>query len=259
MKNFLYLKYFLVTTIGLSAVFLPAACASPSLIAPTVEILAPPKNVYSIGELTVNVNISNFTIIDKQGQGAVAGEGHLHYFLDVTAPTTSGTPAVTAAGTYFSTADLSYTWTNIGTGHHTLSVELVNNDHAPLNPPVVATMDVLVIPELGPPAVVILSPRDLAAVPAGDVTINAQATNFILASGVAPRQGHLIYYMDATAPTNPGDPAYSNPGTYVVTTDTNYTWHNVQAGQHNFSIQLVNDDDTPLAPAIVAKISITMK
>jgi hypothetical protein len=120
-------------------------------------------------------------------------------------------------------------------------------------------MDVLVIPELGPPAAVILSPRDSASITAGNVTITAQATNFILASGAAPRQGHLIYYMDAIAPTNPGDPAYTDPGTYVATTDTSYTWHNVQLGQHTFSIELVNDDDTPLTPAVVATISVTVK
>lgn len=248
-----------VITIGFSSILLISACASPSLIEPSVKFLAPPANVYSIGDVSVSVDVSNFTIIDKQGQPAVSGEGHLHYFLDVTAPTASGTPAVTAAGTYASTADLSYTWTNVGTGHHTISVELVNNDHTPLNPPVVATMDVLVIPELGPPAAVILSPRNMASLPAGDVTITAQATNFILASDAAPRQGHLIYYIDAEAPTNPGEPAYTDPGTYASSIDTSYTWHGVTAGQHTFSIELVNDDDSPLTPAVVATISVDVK
>jgi hypothetical protein len=259
MNNYPYPKLIVVTAIVLSATILPTACASASLIAPSIKFLAPPANVYSIGDITVNVDVTNFTIVDKQGQPAVAGEGHLHYFLDVTAPTTEGAPAVTTAGTWATTADLSYTWTNVGTGHHTLSVELVNNDHTPLSPPVVATMDILVIPELGSPLGVILSPRNLASVSAGDVTVTAQVINFILASGVAPKQGHLIYYMDAIAPTNPGDPAYTDPGTYSASVNTSYTWHNVKAGQHTFSIELVNDDDTPLTPAVVASISVTVK
>lgn len=248
-----------VVIIGFSAISLPSACASSSLIAPSIKFLAPPANVYSIGDLKVSVEVGNFTVIDKQGQPSVPGEGHLHYFLDVTAPTTQGQPAVTAPGTWTTTADLTYTFTNVGTGHHTVSVELVNNDHTPLNPPVVATMDVLVIPELGPPAAIILTPRDQGSVPVGNVTVTAQVTNFILASGVAPKQGHLIYYMDADAPTNPGDPAYTDPGTYASSVNISYTWKNVTAGSHTFSIQLVNDDDTPLSPAVVATISVSVK
>jgi hypothetical protein len=243
----------------LSTLLLPASCTSPSLTAPSVKITAPPPNVYSIGEFTVTVDVSNFTIVDKQGQPAVPGEGHLHYFLDIAAPTAAGVPAVTTAGTYASTADLSYTMTNVGSGHHTVSVELVNNDHTPLNPPVVATMDVLVIPELGPPAAVILTPRDQAILAAGDVTITSQVTNFALASGTAPKQGHLIYYFDVGAPTNPGEPAYTDNGTYFSTLDTSYTWKNVKAGQHSFSLELVNDDDTPLNPAVVATIEVSVK
>ena len=64
--------------------------------------------------------------------------------MDVVAPTEQGKPAVTAAGTYAPTPATSHTWNNVGIGTHTFSVELVNNDHTPLDPPVVAKVVVVV-------------------------------------------------------------------------------------------------------------------
>jgi hypothetical protein len=42
--------------------------------------------------------VSNFNVVDKQGQANVAGEGHLHFYLDVDAPTAPGQPAIPAGG-----------------------------------------------------------------------------------------------------------------------------------------------------------------
>jgi plastocyanin len=96
------------------------------------------------GNVTVSVQVLNFNIVDMQGQSAVAGEGHIHYFMDVDPPTTAGEPAVTATGTYVHTIDTTYTWTGVPVGTHTFSVELVNNNHTPLEPPVTATVTVTV-------------------------------------------------------------------------------------------------------------------
>jgi hypothetical protein len=76
---------------------------------------------------------------------AFAGQGHLQYFMDVTPPTAAGQPAVTAQGTYASTASTAYTWENVPPGIHTFSVELVNNDHTPLDKPVVIQVQVYLI------------------------------------------------------------------------------------------------------------------
>jgi hypothetical protein len=111
--------------------------------APSINILIPRDDPSAVGisgsgNCPVMVEVSNFKLVDKPGEPNVAGEGHIHYFLDVDPPTEPGKPAVTAAGTYGDTADTVYWWTDIGKGPHTFSVELVNNDHTPLNPPVIA-------------------------------------------------------------------------------------------------------------------------
>jgi plastocyanin len=83
------------------------------------------------------VQVTNFNVVDKQGQSNVQGQGHLHYYLDADAPTTQGQPAVLTSGVWAHVATTSYTFTNVSAGSHTISVQLVNNNHTPLNPPVV--------------------------------------------------------------------------------------------------------------------------
>jgi len=251
---------FVLSALLILAAALPAGCNHES---PNLQILSPETNVFAIGDFTINVGVTNFNIVDKQGQAAVKGEGHVHYFMDVTAPTDSGKPAVTAAGTWVTSTALSYTWHNVGGGSHTFSVELVNNDHTPLNPPVVSMETVLVIPEIGLPQAVILTPRDGGVVSAGSVTIDAQASNFnlVASSGQsnASHEGHIDYFMDLKTPITPGQPVTGPDVAFESSSQTNYTWKKVTAGVHTFSIELVNNDNTPLSPPVVANISVTVQ
>jgi outer membrane protein assembly factor BamB len=96
--------------------------------------------------VVVTAWVKNFDLANELGHANVAGEGHLHYFMDVQAPTIQGQPAITTPGTYAPTPYAYYVWTNVTTGMHTFSVELVNNDHTPLNPPVVDSVTVNVVP-----------------------------------------------------------------------------------------------------------------
>jgi alcohol dehydrogenase (cytochrome c) len=108
---------------------------------PTLSI-AWPKEGATVTNGTVKVNVSYFTVIDKFGEKVVAGQGHIHYFMNVTPPTEQGKPATTANGTWIQSSNFSYDWMNMTAGKHMLAVELVNNDHTPLNPPVVAMVNV---------------------------------------------------------------------------------------------------------------------
>lgn len=95
-----------------------------------------------------------------------------------------------------------------------------------------------------------------------DITIEVEVENFDLVDEYGENnvvsQGHLIYYMDIEPPTNLNDPAFSLSGTYVVSIETNYTWENVLSGKHNFSVQLVNNDHTPLDPPVIKTIEVTV-
>jgi hypothetical protein len=98
------------------------------------------------GDIEVSVDVANFEVVDKLGQDLAAGEGHVHYYINVDEiPTTPGEPAVTDdETTYHAEATTSFTWQGVRPGEHTFGVQLVNNDHTPLEPPVTDEITVTV-------------------------------------------------------------------------------------------------------------------
>jgi hypothetical protein len=111
----------------------------------------------------------------------------------------------------------------------------------PVNPPIA-----------GNPIITIISPFYNATIPSGDITVEVVVSNFTLADKLgqpaANGEGHIVYYLDALPPTAQGQTALTKPGTSAETADTSYTWTNVAAGPHSLSVQLVNNDGTPLIP-----------
>jgi hypothetical protein len=107
---------------------------------PSVEIATPEEgSTVPTGGIEVSLEASNFEVVNKLGEPPAEGEGHVHFYLDVDEiPTTPGQPAVTAEGTYHAEATTSYTWPDVEPGEHIFAVQLVNNDHTPLEPPVIA-------------------------------------------------------------------------------------------------------------------------
>jgi hypothetical protein len=119
------------------------------------------------------------------------------------------------------------------------------------------------------PTVTIITPVDgsTIAVPAGDrgeVTVSVNVTNFDLVNKIGAAnvrgQGHIIYYFNVNGgdvPVEQGVPATVGPGETAETTSTSYTWPNVEPdAPYIFSVQLVNNDQTPLDPPVVATVSI---
>ncbi|WP_442919434.1 cupredoxin domain-containing protein, partial [Methanoculleus sp.] len=96
------------------------------------------------GNVTVSVNVTNFTLVEPTGQANAAGEGHLHYYLDAPVPTNASAPAIPETGGYVVSANTSYTWENVTAGEHNLSVQVVNNDHTPIIPLAFETVNVTV-------------------------------------------------------------------------------------------------------------------
>jgi hypothetical protein len=83
--------------------------------------------------IRVSVSLKDFKAVYKQFQPAVAGEGHVHFYLDVkTLPKTHTYPSPVP---YRSISGTTYTWTGVRPGRHTVAVQLVGNDHVPLRPP----------------------------------------------------------------------------------------------------------------------------
>jgi plastocyanin len=125
--------------------FLQSSIADMGMTAgsPAISISSPKNGAAISGDsVTVMVNVSDFNLANKLGQSNVAGEGHIHYFMDTPVPTAPGKPALSAPGTYAPTINTSFTWKNVTTGMHNFSVELVNNDHTPLDPPIIDRVSV---------------------------------------------------------------------------------------------------------------------
>ncbi|MGH2773433.1 MAG: DUF4399 domain-containing protein [Actinomycetota bacterium] len=114
---------------------------------PTLDIASPSDGTtVSPGDVEVKLDVANFDVVDKLGEAASAGEGHIHFYIDVDElPTEAGKPAVTAdTNTYHAAQETSHTWKNVAAGEHVLGAQLVNNDHTPLDPPVTAKVKVMV-------------------------------------------------------------------------------------------------------------------
>lgn len=254
----------IIGTLVLVTVFAGCTTQNPSSNPPQVKITQPQNNAILTSEnVTITVQVSNFELVNQLGGPAASGKGHIHYFFDVDAPTTQGQPAVTAAGTFVATINTSNTWRNVPNGVHKFSVELVNNDHTPLNPPVVASVDVTIqsaTPE--GPQITITQPQAGQSIPAGNITITVNVLNFNLVDKLGQPnvagEGHIHYFLDVTPPTTPGQAAITAPGTYAPTINTSFTWKNITAGQHTFAVELVNNDHTPLQPPITASVTVTL-
>ena len=110
--------------------------------------------------------------------------------------------------------------------------------------------------------VTITSPEEGASIPAGNVTVEVNLTNFTLVEPTgqpnAPGEGHLHYYLDAPIPTNASAPAIPETGGYVISTNLSYTWENVTPGEHNLSVQVVHNDHTPLIPLVYDMVNVTV-
>jgi hypothetical protein len=85
------------------------------------------------GPIALAADVAGFDVVAKQFRPPVDGEGHVHFYLDVAElPTTHSRPAT---GDYRSVSRTAYTWPDVEPGEHTFAVQLVGNDHVPLDPP----------------------------------------------------------------------------------------------------------------------------
>lgn len=112
--------------------------SAPAPPRPSISILTPTdRSTARSGEVTVAVSVKDFNVVEQQVRPPfpppMAGEGHVHFYLDTeTLPTTHSPPAT---GTYRSISETTHVWTGVAPGRHTFAVQLIGNDHAPLSPP----------------------------------------------------------------------------------------------------------------------------
>ncbi len=257
------------------ALIVLSACAANGMSGtPQINITEPKEgSEVAAGSVSISVEVMNFNLADNLGKANVAGEGHIHWFMDAITPTAPGKNAKAKQGRNAPSSSAlvkSYTWTNVAAGMHNFSVELVNNDHTPLSPPAVAEVNVAAKEEtlkmVKMPQINITEPKEGSEVAAGNVTVSVEVMNFSLVDSFGKAnvagEGHIHWFMDAITPTAPGKNARAKQGRNAPSSsalDKSYTWTNVAAGMHNFSVELVNNDHTPLSPPAVAEVNVAAK
>lgn len=108
------------------------------------------------------------------------------------------------------------------------------------------------------PELTITAPADGAVLPAGNITVSVRVSSFRMVpqyGAYVPGEGHLHYYMDLPSIAPPEN---LPPGSFVPTTDTSYTWANVPAGTHTFTVELASSDHTPLPQPVKRTVTVTV-
>jgi len=166
--------------------------------APALTIISPQNGAtVPAGNVIVTAQISNFNVVDKQSKTSVPGEGHLHFYMDVNPiPTDAGKPARPADknAAWAHVSGTTYTFMNGPAGMHAFSVELANNDHTPVQPPVVQSVMVTVA-DSGAAAAAI--PPTAAAASSGSgqtvaMTLTCQNIAFDKPTLTAPTGSHVV-------------------------------------------------------------------
>jgi hypothetical protein len=225
---------------------------------PGIKIINQPSG-QTAGDVTISVEVSNFKLGAADGNSNTTGGGHIIYYMDTPVPTYYKHEAFSKAGTYVISEETQYTWKSVSPGDHTFAVQLVDADNSPLPSPVVDSITINAAPPNGAPILKILSPADGSSLSPGNLLLSINVENFIVSQenmGVFNRngEGHLIYYIDETPPAEAGVPA--NTDTSKVSAELSHLWKEVKEGRHTLSVQLVNNDDTPLETPVVVSISI---
>ena len=111
----------------------------------------------------------------------------------------------------------------------------------------------------GVPAITSAAPIEAPAVvsvPLGgtsDVEVTIATRNFLFAEDneatPVKNQGRVIYYMDIIPPTGLEGQEFRDKSTSGMIAESSFTWTDVSPGRYFFSVQLVNNDGTPLAPS----------
>ena len=211
------------------------AAAGNETNATNVTIVSPEMNAsVAAGNVTVEVNVTNFTLVEPTGQANAPGEGHLHYYLDAVVPTNASAPAIPETGGYVVSTNLSHVWENVTPGEHNLSVQLVNNDHTPLIPLVFETVNVTVDGNATGNATMLNVTAADFEFDTGTITVPAGAEVTILFSNQDQGIPHNIAVYDTSARTEqifvgefitgPAETTYtftapSEPGTYYFQCD----------------------------------------
>jgi hypothetical protein len=185
-------------------------------------------------DLMVEVMIENFTMnASAIGMDNMPGEGHYHIYIN------DG-----LVGPY---TDLMVLIEDLPDGMHMMKVELVNNDHSPLVPPVYDMADFTIWNTNT--MIDITHPMDNSILYKNDLELYVMIENFTMnasAIGMDNMAGEGHYHI------------YINDILVGPYTDMMVMLNDLPAGDHVLKVQLVNNDHTPIYPIAMDMIHFTI-
>lgn len=195
---------------------------APGAARVTITSPADPTTI-NASSVRVDFEVANFSLSAAHiGQTNVAGEGHWHVFVD-------GNDAGEGTSAEALVSDLT-------TGPHVVTIELLNNDRTPLVWPTFDAVRIVVQPSA--PRITITSPATTTVtVASSSVELTIQVQNFQLNAsqiGLAPRagQGHWHLFVDGV---------YRGFGTSLNPLAAQMT-----PGTHSVVVELFNNNHSPL-------------
>lgn len=258
----------------------PAPEATPSYSAPPETVpdiqRASARVVMEGGKVTNDVNFR----VDTPCCSLYANwAGNITFYLDADLHDMSGESAQAAESITQTSFNSIITWEDLSPGSHTFAAQLITPASTPIEPHMHAGIDLEVPPpETDQPVINSLSVETLCRpgytaprMPGrpqqegdrqacADINVNLDVLNFRVVDKIGEKtvfgEGHFIYYFNVVPPTSPGTPAFTEEGTYVATTDNIVSWFGVKPGEYSLWAQLVNNDNTPLEPPVVAGATI---
>lgn len=192
---------------------------------PTIEITAPENDAVIEGPATITVtyDVTDFDIDDEGGDGE----------LKVTLTTTEGT-----TDSYL-TDDDDIVYDALPYGEVTVILELVDYEHASLDPVVADTVTFTYNSPPPPPELTITSPANDDEVTVPEVEVSFTVANFVLGT-----DGSLA------ASVNSGDVSYYDSADPITLTG-------LTEGTNTILLELVDSEHNSLDPAVTASVSVT--
>lgn len=197
-------------------------------------------------QVKLSVAAFNHELADfRTNTEAKEGQGHIHIWLD----TDPANPKLA----YKLVNGEPVIFDNVAPGDHTLTVQLVGNNHKPVAP---EFKQVITFKTAKAPTVSVIGPKEGEVITGDKVTVITAVTDFILSdfrtqNNVAAGEGHIHIWLD-TDVTNPKIAYKQVNGERVV-------FDNVKPGEHTLTLQLVGANHNPIQPAVKEVVHFTTK
>lgn len=261
------IRFVLVVLALTLALSLTAALAQGK---PAIKVMSPAAGAkITSSDIPVTVEVANFKLAPLAvGLPDKAGEGHIHVMIDGM--------NMGVLFNFYTTPSFTLPGQGIAPGKHKLIFDLASNTHVDMEDtaqeveidyqPTSPKAAPEAIANAGIPEAQIVSPSDGATV-GPKVTIQVKPTNFTPALDLEGKPnlkgyGHYHVFVDMPAMTGGGGGAMMSMAGMVLMPGSNSFDVNLSAwpaGKHTLTVELVQNDHTPIEGAKPAMISINLK